>query len=86
MSEDLTPQEVLDRITAAGYDGHWSMTMLDGEGPALVWLAPDTQARLAAALLAVPEGIESRMSVTNSGLVFRMTKQWMVRMGEVELP
>ena len=86
MSEDLTPHEILDRITASGYDGYWSRTMLDGGGLNSIWLAPDTKEQLAAALLVAPEGIEHQMKVTDAGMVFCSTNQWMVRIGEVELP
>ena len=86
MSEYLTPQELVDRITASGYDGYWSMTVLAGDGLASIWLAPDTKEQLAAALLAAPEGIERQMKVTDTGVVFCSTNQWRVRICEMDLP
>lgn len=52
MSEYPTSQELLDRITASGYDGYWSMTSSSrAVGMCVtVYLGPKTDEQLEAAL------------------------------------
>lgn len=47
-----TPQEVLDRITASGYDGYWAMSSVNGADGVRVtaYLSPKTDEQLEAAL------------------------------------
>ena len=69
MSEYLTPQEVLDQVTASGYDGYWSMSAdgKNGDKFVTVFFGAATEQQLVAALEMAPDGIEANKYETRDG-------------------
>ena len=80
MNEDLTPQEVLDLITASGYDGYWSMAVEGrrAEGVVTIFISPDSEEQLAAALEVVPDGIEVYRYTAGDGREFATLYPWTI--------
>lgn len=81
MSEYLTPQEVLDQITASGYDGYWSISAdgKNGDKFTTVFLAPDTEQQIAKALELAPDGIEADKCANEDGSEFASLHPWTIR-------
>ena len=80
MNEYLTPQEVLDQITASGYDGYWSMNVagINGDRFVTVYLGVATEQQLVAALEMAPDGIEANKHTSKDGSEFASLHSWTI--------